>query len=212
MLARFDRMLAGWFATPLLFLASAPALPGCASSHAYVWVDDLHLDERIESGYRIAARDVISVRVWNHEAMSVERARVREDGKISLPFLKDVPVAGLTPNELTERLQEALVSYIVTPVVTVTLEEPAPIHVSVLGEVATPGAYTLPRPAGVLQAIASAGGLTGYADRDGIYVLRRLTEESPAPTRIRFRYRDLTGGSTAAAGFLLRHGDVVVVE
>ncbi|HWV38902.1 MAG TPA: polysaccharide biosynthesis/export family protein [Vulgatibacter sp.] len=161
--------------------------------------------------YRIAARDVISVRVWNQESMGMERARVREDGKISLPFLKDVSVVGMTPNELSEKLQKELVSLIVEPIVTVTLEEPAPLNVSVIGEVATAGAFTMPRPAGVLQAIAAAGGLTPYADRDSIYVLRRLAPAIP-PTRIRFRYRDLTSGGTPAAAFLLKSGDVVVVE
>ena len=197
----------------LAHLALAWLLAGCATTSVpYLWVDEYVGPEADPGVYRIAARDVIGVRVWNHEAMSVERARVREDGRISLPFLKDVEVAGLTPNELSERLQQALVSLIVDPVVTVTLEEPALLNVSVLGEVATPGAFTMPRPAGVLAAIAAAGGLTEYADRDEIYVLRRLSPTSAAPTRIRFRYADLTSGGTNAAAFLLQTGDVVVVE
>jgi len=197
----------------LAHLALAWLLAGCATTSVpYLWVDEYVGPEADPGVYRIAARDVIGVRVWNHEAMSVERARVREDGRISLPFLKDVEVAGLTPNELSERLQQALVSLIVDPVVTVTLEEPALLNVSVLGEVATPGAFTMPRPAGVLHAIAAAGGLTEYADRDEIYVLRRLSPTSAAPTRIRFRYADLTSGGTNAAAFLLQTGDVVVVE
>ena len=189
-----------------LFFAS------CATSHApYRWVDDLPAADE-PAIYRIAARDVISVRVYNQEAMSLERARVRDDGRISLPFLKDVAAAGLTPNELGEELQHALVSVIVDPVVTVTLEEPASLTVPVLGEVATPGTFSLQRSSGVLHALAAAGGLTQYAGYENIYVLRRLDPKSRAPTRIRFRYLDLTSGGTAAAGFLLQSGDVVVVE
>lgn len=185
--------------------------PGCATDAPYRWVHDVPAP-KVTAEYRIGACDILGVRVWNQDAMSIERARVREDGKISLPFLKDVSVSGLTPNELSEKLQRELVSVIVSPVVTVSLVEPAPVSVSVLGEVATQGAFTLQRPAGVLQAIAAAGGLTPYAERDGIYVLRRLDADQPAPTRIRFRYRDLASGGTAAAGFLLQNGDVLLVE
>lgn len=190
----------------IVFASSA-----CAASLPYVWVDDAPIvaDELV--AYRVAARDVISVKVWNQDSMSLERARVREDGRISLPFLKDVLAMGLTPNQLAESLQESLVTFIVDPIVTVTLEERAPLTVSVLGEVAAAGTYTVQRPAGVLHAIASAGGLNAFADRDGIFVLRRVAP-TIAPTRIRFRYRDLVGGGTPAAGFLLQSGDVVVVE
>jgi len=212
MLARPFRTTAlGPIAALLLVIPFGFSLQGCATSAPYRWVDDAPAGHEDPNVYRIAARDVISVRVWNQESMGMERARVREDGKISLPFLKDVSVVGMTPNELSEKLQKELVSLIVEPIVTVTLEEPAPLNVSVIGEVATAGAFTMPRPAGVLQAIAAAGGLTPYADRDSIYVLRRLAPAIP-PTRIRFRYRDLTSGGTPAAAFLLKSGDVVVVE
>lgn len=195
--------------TPFI-LVLATLLSSCATRAPFVWVDQVPVKED-RAAYRIASRDVISVRVWNQDAMSLERARVREDGRISLPFLKDVHVAGMTPNEVGENLQRALVSFIVDPIVTVTLVEPAPLNVSVLGEVATAGAYTLERPAGVLQAIAVAGGLTRYAGDEEIFILRRLTPLLP-PTRIRFRYRDLTNGGNPAADFLLQNGDVVVVE
>ena len=46
------------------------------------------------------------------------------------------------------------------PVVTVTLDDPRPLQVSVLGEVAKPGSFVLEQNAGVLQAIAAAGGMT----------------------------------------------------
>jgi polysaccharide export outer membrane protein len=154
---------------------------------------------------------VISVRVWNQESMSLERARVREDGKISLPFLKDVEVVGFTPNEIGESLQRSLEPFIVDPIVTVTLEEPAPLGVSVLGEVTAAGSFILDRPAGVLHAIAAAGGLNQYADREAIYVLRRVSLGIP-PMRIRFRYQDLILGGNRASAFLLQSGDVVVVE
>lgn len=212
MLSRSHRSSARWITPTVLLLASAAlSQQGCASSQPYLWVDEAPVDHDVPGVYRLSVRDVISVRVWNQDPMSVERARIREDGRITLPFLKDVEVAGLTLNELSDKLQHALTAFIVDPVVTVTLEEAAPLSVSVLGEVTNTGIFAMQRPSGVLQAIAAAGGITHYADLEGIYVLRRLEASAP-PTRIRFRYRDLASGGTRAAGFVLQSGDIIVVE
>jgi polysaccharide export outer membrane protein len=164
-----------------------------------------------EIEYRIAVGDVLAIRVWNQDSMSNPHARVREDGKISLPFLQDVEVAGITPSELSQRLQVQLKTYVVNPVVTVTVEELRVLRISVLGEVAHPGLYELEPQAGVLSALAAAGGLTDYAHRDAIFVVR-TPPDGKAPVRIQFRYAALADGDKQAVGFRLRPGDVVVVQ
>ncbi len=205
----------GRAAVALALLTAAAWTSACRTTTrgSYFWVEALPVQED-DAGYRIAKGDVLGVRVWNQESMSTARAVVRNDGMISVPFLQDVDVAGMTPAELSQRLQVRLKPFIVSPVVTITLEERAPIRVSVLGEVAKPGAYDLPAGAGVLHALAAAGGLTAYAPRDGVYVLRAgyWADGNPAPARIRFRYPALSSGEVRAATFRLRGGDVIVVE
>lgn len=192
-------------------LATAAALSACGGVRgAYVPVEQYPAPPA-ETEYRIAPGDVLAVRVWNQEAMSSPRCRVREDGKISVPFLQDVEVAGSTPADLSQRLQVKLKTYVVNPVVTVTVEEQRPVRVSVLGQVARPGQYELERNAGVLAAIAAAGGLTDFAHRDAIFVLRSAPD-AKGPARIRFRYAALTSGEKPAASFRLKPGDVVVSE
>jgi polysaccharide export outer membrane protein len=66
----------------------------------------------------------------------------------------------------------------------------------------------LERGAGVLEALAAGGGLTEFAHRDRIFVLRRHS----APVRIRFTFEGLSRGQGRAAAFRLESGDVVVVE
>ncbi len=193
----------------ILPLAAAAAL-SCAAHGAYVPVEEYPVPAP-ETEYRIAPGDVIGVRVWNQESMSNAHARVRDDGKISIPFLQDVDVAGTTPGELSQRLQTKLKTYVQNPVVTITVEELRPLKVSVIGEVTHPGQYELERNAGVLAALAAAGGLTDYAHRDAIFVLRSAPD-AKGPTRIRFRYASLVGGERPAASFRLRPGDVVVAE
>ncbi len=190
-------------------VAAATAALACRAHGTYVPVEEYPVPPP-ESEYRIEPGDVLAVRVWNQESMSNAHARVREDGKISVPFLQDVEVAGTTPSELSQRLQTKLKTYVVNPVVTITVEEVRPLTVSVLGEVARPGQYTLERGAGVLSALAAAAGLTDYAHRDEIYVIRTTPGDSRGTVRIRFRYSALTAGERPAASFRLRAGDVVV--
>lgn len=200
----------------MMVLALLAVVAGCGRSRDAVRAQGLPAEpppSRTE--YRIARGDVLSVRVWNQESMSIERTRVREDGKISVPFLQDIDVDGLTPAELSERLQAELKTYVVTPVVTVALEEARPLRISVVGHVVRAGTYDLDRGAGVLHALAAAGGLGDFADKERIYVLRsdhRGDTVASPPARIRFAYRSLTRGDGPAAAFRLRTGDVVVVE
>jgi polysaccharide export outer membrane protein len=165
---------------------------------------------RVQSspGSVIQPGDLISVRVYNQEGMSA-KGRVREDGKFSLPLLNDVEAGGLTPNALAQQLQTRLKEYVHLPVVTVSIEEVRPIQISVLGEVMKPGQYSIdPNTSGLLQAIAIASGLTDFAHRDQIFVLR----QSPSIVRIRFRYDSLVKGEPHAAQFRLQGGDVLVVQ
>jgi len=182
---------------------------GCATTGGeFVSVNDYHEPPTpAPNGYAIEPGDTLSIRVFNQPDMSA-REKVRDDGKVSIPFLNDVVAAGLTPTALAQQLQVRLKEFINAPVVTVSLEEMHPFAISVLGEVNRPGIYSLPVGAGVLQALAAASGLTQYASRDRIFVVR----ESPQRARIRFEFNQLTQAQGKAATFRLRVGDVVVVE
>jgi polysaccharide export outer membrane protein len=188
-------------------LLAAPLGSGCRTASpkgSFVWIDDYAAADQETPGYVIGPGDLISVRVYNQEGLS-GRFKVREDGKISLPFLNDVQAAGLPPLALASRLQIQFKEYIQNPVVTVSLEERRPLEVSVIGEVGKPGLYRLEPSAGVLQALASAGGLGNFATPDRIFVLR-------TGARIRFTFQALTEAQPRAARFRLRNGDIVVVE
>ncbi len=183
------------------------ALVSCARVGPYVWVDD-YAPPAEANDYRIAPGDVLSVVVYRQEGMST-RERVREDGKVSLPLIRDVQAAGLSPSELAEQIQIRLKDYInVPPAVTVGVAETRPLVVPVLGEVVRPGQYTLEKGAGVLDALAAGGGFTEFAHRDRIFVLRR----QPKLVRIRSTFEALSRGQGRASALRLQAGDAVVVE
>ena len=183
---------------------------GCSSaSGAYVWVDQAQLSQPTTGAYTIGTGDVLSVQVWNQDRMS-SRTRVRVDGNVSLPLIGDLPVAGRTVEQMARAIEQRLedTKLVVGPRVTVLLEESRPLSVSVLGTVTRPGMYTLESGAGVAEALASAGGLTEFARKDNIFVVRRL----PTTQRIRFTFDDIAQARGRAPTFRLQSGDVVVVE
>lgn len=187
------------------------ALSACYTpSGAFIPVSDFEAPDTGE--YLVLPGDVLQVRVFQQEAMSA-RVKVRADGKVSLPFVNEVQVTGKAPAIIAAELQVKLKDFVNTPVVTVSLEETRPLTVSVVGEVVRPGTVTLELGAGVLQALAGAGGLTDFAQRDGLFVLRTVVRDGrPQQVRVRLTWDELTRGVGKAARFGLLAGDVVVAE
>ncbi len=181
-------------------------LAGCgASLGAYVPV--AQLPPPAAAAQTIEPGDLVSVHVWNAERMET-RQRVLDDGTVSLFFLDRVTVAGKTTAEVAADVAARIGDVVKSPQVNVVIEEVAGHTLSVIGEVQRPGAVSVLRAPGVLDALAAAGGLTPFAHRDRIFVLR----QRPEPLRVRVRYEELVRGDHAAIGFRLRAGDVVVVE
>lgn len=175
----------------------------------YVWVDQYAGAQPASSEYVIGVGDLLSVQVWDNDKIST-RARVRSDGRISIPLINDVDVAGKTPAQLAREVEHDLKqgNFVLSPRVNVVVEESRPITVPVLGNVAHPGNYTLEPGAGLAVAIASAGGLNDFAHQDRVFVVRR----TPAPVRIRFSMRELSSARGQAQFFRLQSGDAVFVQ
>jgi polysaccharide export outer membrane protein len=181
----------------------------CASSQGAIDVEQFKIDPQTSATpeYVIRIGDLLAVQVYNDEKAS-GRARVRTDGRISLPLLNDIDAAGKTPIKLAADIETSLKTLLLTPRVTVSVEESTPLSISVLGEVEKPGQQLLQHEAGVADALAAAGGLTRFAHKNRIYVVRT----KPESVRIHFTYEALTRSSGPAGLFRLRAGDVVVVE
>lgn len=184
---------------------------GCGAG-AYVWVDQLGEAGAAvvpESSYSIAAGDLLNIRVYDQDAIST-RARVGPDGKIALPLAGEIDARGQGPAALARNIEARLKPFIVAPSVAITVEEAQSVKISVVGEVSHPGVFIINPGAGVVQALALAGGITEYADRDSIFVLR--ARAAGAPLRIRLSYADLTRGVGRGPALSLQAGDTVVAE
>jgi polysaccharide export outer membrane protein len=185
------------------------SLIACSGLGKYVWVDDYVKPSQTEMGFVIGAGDVVLVRVYNQDQLTT-KARVRVDGRVTLPLLNDVVAAGYTPATLGQQLETRYKEFLKLPVVSVSVEEVQPLNIPVGGEVTKPGIVTVDRAAGagVLQVLVACGGITDFGHKDRIFVLR---SKNP-PQRIRFTWEGLTHGDEHAASFALQQGDSVVVE
>jgi polysaccharide biosynthesis/export protein len=156
--------------------------------------------------YQIGPEDVLDISVWKNPELS-RKVPVRPDGKISLPLVNDIQAAGLTPSELRQQLAGKLAEFVPTPEVSVVVQEVQSLKISVVGAVKTPGRFTLRSPATVLECIALAQGLTEFANREKIVVLR---QNGSTTQRIPFNYRKVAEGSEQE-NFVVKAGDIIVV-
>ncbi len=156
--------------------------------------------------YRIGAEDVLEIHVWNNAVLS-RTVPVRPDGKISLPLVRDVRAAGLTPMQLGNVLTKRLATYMAARDVSVIVREVHSFKVSV-GEVKKPGRYEFRSGATVLDAIAMAEGLNDFASRGGIVVLR---QDGATAKRIPFNYKKIVSGHSEQENFYLQRRDIILV-
>lgn len=96
---------------------------------------------------------------------------VNSFGDINFPVIGDIHIAGLTREEISDKIAKALINgkWIADPVVSV---EFANLQFSVMGEVRNPGTYPITNDhITLLEAISRAGDLTSYGERE-IMVIR----------------------------------------
>jgi len=161
----------------------------------------------VEPGFTIGPEDVLGVIVWREADVSGD-VMVRPDGMITLPLIRDIRAAGLTPQELADRLQTAMREYVTDASVTVVVRQMNSRKVFITGEVARPGAYALVSSMTVMQLIAVAGGLTEFAEGKSISVMRI---EAGQTKILPFDYKNVANGKKPAQNVMLKPGDTVVV-
>jgi len=155
--------------------------------------------------FQLGVGDVIHVSVWRETELT-QTAVVRPDGKISLPLVGEVTVAGKSAIEAQVLVRERLLRFVTDPKVTISVVEIHSRQVYITGQVQRPGAYPLVGSVNVLQLIASAGGLTQYAHKKGIVILHAKNQP-----RDKFDYNSAIEGKDKREGMLLSPGDTVVV-
>ena len=171
----------------LLFLFSLPLLLAACTSYKNVpylqnpeAVNDLEGTLPLYDA-KIMPKDLLSITVnttdpqaaapFNLTQPTLQQYLVNNSGEIDFPVIGTLRVGGLTKNEAESLIRERLRPYLKeAPIVTVRM---ANYKISVLGEVARPGSFTIGNEkVNVLEALAMAGDMTIYGVRDNVKLIR----------------------------------------
>lgn len=155
--------------------------------------------------------DEVSLRVFGQPDMNGSMY-VSGHGTISVPLAGAVHVAGLSPMEAARRVENALKAgqYLVNPHVTLTILKSRNQQVSVLGQVRTPGIYSVESNTTLLDLLAQAGGET-EAGASTIYILRADSGGKVRRLQVNLRGLAEAGSTPEAAIITLKGGDQVYV-
>jgi len=168
---------------------------------------NLPIPKKVSEEYRAQPGDQLFISVWREETLQ-RQVIVRPDGGIRFPLAGEVHAAGLSLAEIEAKLKEQLMTYIPDPAVSVSLLQSTGNRVYVLGKVNRPGEYVLPRNIDVMQALALAGGMTPFAKKSKIKILR---EEEGSKHAYLFNYTEAEKGERLNQNIMLAPGDTVVV-
>jgi polysaccharide export outer membrane protein len=130
---------------------------------------------------------------------------VDEKGDIQLQGVGNLHVEGLTKQQLTALLNSKLGIFLKNPYYNIRLLN---YKITMLGEVSREGSYTVPNEkVNIFEAIALAGGLSVYARRDNVLVIREANNERE------FARLDLTNPDILKSPYyFLQQNDMVMVE
>lgn len=131
----------------------------------------------------IGTGDLLHIDVFDVPELSRD-VRVSELGDITYPLIPGkIQVAGLTPFQLEEKMQQLLIEngLVTHPQVSVFMKEQNSQPVSVVGAVGRPMVYQILRPTTLLELLANAGGIT---DEAGSVVLITRATGVPAPRTV----------------------------
>jgi polysaccharide export outer membrane protein len=195
-----------------LLITAALVLSGCARFDPFALPPSSPpppSPERLaEREYRIGVPDLLELTVWQHPDVSGPLL-VRRDGQVSVPLLGDVRAEGLTPVELAKEIRSGLREYIANPRVDIAVVEMRSQVVSVIGGgIEREGQVELQRSTRLIEAIAAMGGLTPFAKRRRIRVLRQTPT---GQVEYRFDYEAFIRGEAPHSNLLLEPGDTIIV-
>jgi polysaccharide export outer membrane protein len=162
----------------------------------------------VPDDYQIGSGDVLHVNVWGEPTASVNGAVVRPDGKISLPLIHEIAVLGLTTAQTEKAIADQLGRFINNPDVAVIVAGINSKKIYVTGAVKKEGTIPFTYRMTVMQALSEAGGLTPYAKKRKIYVLRN---EGGIQYKLDFDYQSVLKGEHMEMNRQLQPGDQIIV-
>ncbi len=158
--------------------------------------------------YILGEADILHVSVWQNPDLDREGI-VRPDGMFSFALVGDIRAAGLTITQFDQSLTKKLTEYIRNPQVSVSIKQLGGRKVIVLGQVNSPGVYSVTGARTILEAVGLAGGFTKDAVASSAILIRGGFADSAQAQRINL-VKAIEAGSSKD-NIRLKSEDVVFV-
>jgi len=136
--------------------------------------------------------------------------KIDPTGELTFPLIGDVQVAGKGVGELSEEIQQRLSKYLVDPQVTINVSEVQSKKYHVLGEIKSPGSFTLDRKTLALEGISRAGGFTQDANEEKV-LLVWAEKGVPKVVALNLDIRGLNANNESFKNVPLKNGDMLYV-
>ena len=158
-------------------------------------------------GYRLGPSDTVSITVFDGNSLTSEELTLAEDGSVLIPFSLNILIQAseMTAIQLRSFIQDGLRTVFRNPVVQVVITGFASKNVLLLGEVDTPGRFSILDSTGLLEFILQHGGFLSDADLSAVQITRA---SGPAE---RIDLYEMVVSGRAGDEVLLKPDDIVFV-
>jgi protein involved in polysaccharide export with SLBB domain len=200
----------GGLLLPVTLLGLIAGSTGCESNHEDLKVF-LRADEHKVSAtdYRLTPPDVLLISAPGAPEIDGDQQMVRVDGMISLRLLGEVRVVGLTPEEVSAKLEDMLRRYYHDPQVHVRVGGYNSKRFYILGEVGGAGPQPYTGRDTLMDALARCQP-NNLAWKENIKVIRPSPDASKKHT-ITVNVAKMTESGDMKMNVLLQEGDIVYV-
>ena len=188
-----------------LLTMPAPVLRGFGQRLTSI---DMVTKKSPDATYVVDPPDAIKVEFLNESAMMTRSVVLRTDGCVTLPYLEDVKVAGLTPIQIREKLEKLYSRYYREPRILVTVTSYASKHIYLYGEVGNRGSLPYKGHMTVMDAMGQVGGFTSRAAAWRAKLIRRDPEK---PETYRINLKKLLYEGDVTQDVSLAESDVIYV-
>jgi polysaccharide export outer membrane protein len=151
--------------------------------------------------------DTINVSVYRQDDLK-RSATIEYSGKITFPLIGDIQVSGMSIFQVRDKIRDELKKYILDPQVSVDVVAIRSQKIIVLGEVMTPGLFSLDSPLNTLEAISKAGGFTLDAKKKNVLLIRGGLKN---PQLMTLNIDRIFSENDMAQNVSLQNGDILYV-
>lgn len=159
----------------------------------------------VPQNYLLGPGDELVIDVYG-DSQSTSKFQIAPDGSVTIPRVGPINVSGLSVESAQARISAILGQHYDNSTIKLTVAQTRTITIHVMGEVATPGTYTLSAFATVFHALYMAGGISNIGTLRDIQVARGGKIITSVDV-----YEYILNGRLAG-NVMLRDGDVVIVS